>query len=1006
MDNHAPKAPMGPLPGPDPVTGALSIPAFGKAYAQAIMSDKSESYALWYIDIRNFRSVNPKFGFARGNVLLRTLANNIRKYLTHELPLARLGADRFVPLTVGYDYEEAVRLFNQVIDATNDELATLNIAYRMSLSGGIYYLRPEDLREPSFQRPLDYVSIAHRNARANPRSALVQFTDEDLRRDMRRITIEQTIDEALATGQIEVWYQPQVDYIYGEIIGAEALARWNHPTLGWISPVEFIPVLENSGRVHDLDLYVWEEACRNAGRWRSISDGKPVPISVNVSRTEILEDGLMEHFLELQRKYDLPKGSLHLEVTESALMEEADRLYGVIESMRANDMTIEMDDFGSGLLSLNMLKDVRVDVVKLDIGFMRSAISEDRGGVVLGSVIRMLQGLDTPIIAEGVESLEQAELLKNMGCHFMQGFHFSRPMPLEDFESFMSSNRAVENTTRKSRKDSHLEELTSAGVASSYLFNNAIGGMIFFFAGEGTSESILVNDQFYKECGLEREQFGDAKINPIREIDPASRATMWRAAAEAREYGAALCHAKVRITSRWIDCVMRHLGTSSRGDVFSLNIVRSGDGPQEHDVLMQTAQDASWNMDLLNQIVPNGFIKCDLSESFVFDYISPQLVATSGLSDSEFVRRFHNSLMEAVFLEDRAELMEAVYSARRGDKSFSCKVRLHHGYGSSWRDSSIIGRVRADANGRQWLYALVLLSGDVHTDDELLDEQSKNRVIAFDYELVRDLLTIHAPMPGGTTTDITFDDWLKRIDSMPDIIAPASVAKIFAITRDLRHHPIAGFTDIKCNFRGGEKQRWYHVNYTCDVDENGELAVIHGYAQDANDQMGSARWWRMQAETDQLTGLLNRTATEQEINLAMHTQGSGMMFMIDLDGFKRINDELGHLTGDAVLRDVAEALRSRFRDEDVLGRYGGDEFVAFMTLSNKEAHDIAEKRAKAIIEAVTSIDVGDGTHAACSVGIAVSRDRETTFYDLLEVADEAMYRSKENGKGTYTIIDM
>jgi hypothetical protein len=308
-----------------------------------------------------------------------------------------------------------------------------------------------------------------------------------------------------------------------------------------------------------------------------------------------------------------------------------------------------------------MLKDVRVDVVKLDIGFMRSAISEDRGGVVLGSVIRMLQGLDTPIIAEGVESLEQAELLKNMGCHFMQGFHFSRPMPLEDFESFMSSNRAVENTIRKSRKDSHLEELTSASVASSYLFNNAIGGMIFFFAGEGTSESILVNDQFYKECGLEREQFGDAKINPIREIDPASRATMWRAAAEAREYGAALCHAKVRITGRWIDCVIRHLGTSSRGDVFSLNIVRSGDGPEEHDVLMQTAQDASWNMDLLNQIVPNGFIKCDLSESFVFDYISPQLVATSGLSDSEFVRRFHNSLMEAVFLEDRAELMEAVY---------------------------------------------------------------------------------------------------------------------------------------------------------------------------------------------------------------------------------------------------------------------------------------------------------------------------------------------------------
>ena len=316
------------------------------------------------------------------------------------------------------------------------------------------------------------------------------FTEEDLERDTRRIVIEQSIDEALATGQIEVWYQPQVDYMYGEIIGAEALARWNHPELGWISPVEFIPVLENCGKVHDLDLYIWEEACRNAGRWRAASDGNPVPISVNVSRAEMFETGLLEHFKKLQRKYGLPDGSLHLEVTESAFVEEADRLYGIIEAMRDNDMVVEMDDFGSGLSSLNMLKNVPVDVVKLDMGFVRDGVNEERGGVVLSSIIRMLQGLDTPIIAEGVETLEQAEMLKNMGCHLMQGYHFSRPMPLEEFEDFVASNTSVDDAERRKRKDSRLEDLMSFDKESSYLFNEAIGGTMFFFTHDGGSESI------------------------------------------------------------------------------------------------------------------------------------------------------------------------------------------------------------------------------------------------------------------------------------------------------------------------------------------------------------------------------------------------------------------------------------------------------------------------------------------------------------------------------------
>ena len=777
--------------------------------------------ALWYVDISAFRSINPKFGYLTGNKVLHALADGIKEYLCGDLPITRLGGDRFVFVSAGFDFEGASERFEKLVEYINEAALEAGVTTTISLTGGVYYLRHADYERHDFRRALDYASIAHRKAQLDSHSSLVLFTEEDLERDTRRIVIEQSIDEALATGQIEVWYQPQVDYMYGEIIGAEALARWNHPELGWISPVEFIPVLENCGKVHDLDLYIWEEACRNAGRWRAASDGNPVPISVNVSRAEMFETGLLEHFKKLQRKYGLPDGSLHLEVTESAFVEEADRLYGIIEAMRDNDMVVEMDDFGSGLSSLNMLKNVPVDVVKLDMGFVRDGVNEERGGVVLSSVIRMLQGLDTPIIAEGVETLEQAEMLKNMGCHLMQGYHFSRPMPLEEFEDFVASNTSVDDAERRKRKDSRLEDLMSFDKESSYLFNEAIGGTMFFFTHDGGSESILVNDQFYKDCGLDREQFGASKVNPIEEIDPESRETMWRAAAEAREKGSAMCTAQVRLTGRWFEGVMRYIGSSTRGDIFSLNICRSGDLGEGERSIAQAMQNTDWSLDMLSKIVPNGLVKCEATSDMTIDYMSPRLVEASGLSGEEFLRRFHNSFIETVAVPDRSKFMAAAHDSATNGDLIDVEVRLYHGFGSLMR-VGVLGRVNADSAGKRWLYLMLLLKGMAENDgsaDALFD-----RTIPFDYYLEDDRLVIHAPLPDGTVRDIAVEDWLDNLDHMPDNISPVSAAKVLATVSDLRHHPLSGFTDLKCNLRGGDELRWYHINYTCESGEDGNTA--------------------------------------------------------------------------------------------------------------------------------------------------------------------------------------
>ena len=320
--------------------------------------------------------------------------------------------------------------------------------------------------------------------------------------------------------------------------------------------------------------------------------------------------------------------------------------------------------------------------------------------------------------------------------------------------------------------------------------------------------------------------------------------------------------------------------------------------------------------------------------------------------------------------------------------------------------TKLVGRVVGDGSERR-LYLHVMLkervsgNGGVDAEGRQLD-----RTIPFDYFMEEDRLVIREMRPDGMQRSIIMENWSTKLNDLPDNIDATSAAKALAMIRDLRHHPLSGFTDLKCSLRENDSLRWYHINYTCDADDEGNTTVVHGYAHDANDEIGSTRWWRQQAEVCQLTGLLNRNAVEQRINLLVRRSGGGMMFMIDLDGFKRVNDELGHQVGDDLLREVGATLTTQFRDTDALGRYGGDEFVAFMPLPlTGNARELAKRRADSIIDAISKIDIPDGTHAACSVGVVVCDTGDASFYDLLEIADQALYASKTAGKGCSTVRD-
>ena len=250
------------------------------------------------------------------------------------------------------------------------------------------------------------------------------------------------IDSAIENKDLMVFYQPKYN-IQGEkpvLRSAEALIRWKHPELGMISPGEFIPLFESNGLIQKLDRYVWEEAAKQVGLWKK-EYGISVPVSVNVSRMDIYFPGLKANFEYLLEKNGLEPNELMLEITESAYSENAEELISVVEVLREDGFMIEMDDFGSGYSSLNMITTIPIDALKLDMKFVRNMEKDEKSMKLVELILEIADFLQVPVIAEGVETENQMKLLKERGCEIIQGYYFSKPVPPEEFTAFFEDSK-------------------------------------------------------------------------------------------------------------------------------------------------------------------------------------------------------------------------------------------------------------------------------------------------------------------------------------------------------------------------------------------------------------------------------------------------------------------------------------------------------------------------------------------------------------------------------------
>ena len=415
----------------DPQTGIPNRAAFVRDAELLLKSNPAKKYVVCSGNVNKFKIIDDLYGFEAGDKVLHIVSVVLKYTVGSEGLCASLGGGNFA-LFFEYTPENMARLTKrEFIDCS-----VLGIAFRVTMRFGLYVAQD---RSESIMNMMNYATISMDKNSSPMENTFTMYTQEFHDQMKLETMITADMQGAMERQEFKLFFQPQYNPA-GTLVGAEVLCRWIKDD-GFIrTPDVFIPIFEKNGFIKKLDRYVWEKSFQAIQRWHSAGI-KVVPISLNISRITLKDDDIISFISDLHKNYSLPPHTVHFEITESAYMNDQKRLIGRVNGIRNLGYAIAMDDFGSGYSSLNTLKDVPIDILKLDMGFLRESENTERGGTIINSVVRMAQDLKLMTIAEGVETQNQADFLCSIGCDVLQGFLYSRPVSQAEFERIIGFSK-------------------------------------------------------------------------------------------------------------------------------------------------------------------------------------------------------------------------------------------------------------------------------------------------------------------------------------------------------------------------------------------------------------------------------------------------------------------------------------------------------------------------------------------------------------------------------------
>ena len=872
----------------DPLTNIPSAKHFFNLTRAMLDENPDEKFVFVRFDVDRFQLINDYYGTREGDQLLIYISKALKKYMSlyKHSTYGRIEADVFA---FCIDNEGVVDLIGNL----RYNIEQFNREFNVIPSFGVYSItdNKEDIAVM-----FNKAKLAAKGIKGSY-SDVYRFYDEHMSEALNNEQhIINEMGRALGARQFEVYYQPKYDILNDTLCGSEALVRWKHPVRGMISPGEFIPLFERNGYITKLDYYVWEDVCRTIRRWLDEKQ-EVVPVSVNVSRVNIYNPNIVDMFTGLLEKYDIPSNLFQLEITESAYMDDPDVMKMVMTKLHDKGFRILMDDFGSGYSSLNMLNDMNVDEIKIDMRFLAHSKDMGKSRNILASVIRMARWLKLPALVEGVETMEQLKFLRSVGCEFVQGYFYGRPMPVEEFEVIQRKKRfGSDSSVMAKNSNMNLDEMFENNPQLKWMFSDLVSAMaVYEVDGSGNVSLLRVNDTYYDLFGADE------------------------------------------VSKEFID-VTGFVADSDK-EIFSSAFLRVCDSKKREEILFNRVSDK------------NRWINLRL----------------------KYVRAVANLHIVIGALEDVTKIHE--------------NAKELADYRSALND------------GKAEKFKLLI------ADDSAVDRVMIRNVFAKDYD-------IYEANNGKDAIDIINNESIDVV--MLDLIMPQMDGQSFLEYRSMKPEllsiPVVVITAMEDDKLQTKMAAYNISDYIIKpfVPEVMEMRVNN--VLEANVRMREVIKKYSQiarlARIDQMTVVYNRVTAIKLIDeiISAESNTPHALIMVDVDNFKRYNDEYGHPAGDKIISLVAGTLRKTFRNNDIIGRLGGDEFVVFMygvdnrDLISGKCSGFNDKIMK-VVKDELKIDL------SCSFGVSLYPEHGKNFDELYSHADSALYIAKAKGKNTCVIYN-
>lgn len=466
----------------DTVANCPNKEAFIEKVQSVIEQNPDKKYRLYCGDINKYKVINELFGSDIGDAVLRTISAKFAEVLGPNGWYARITSGQFA-----FFIEESIENIQKVINLKSFDCSALGINYPITMRFGFYSMQENtDEKNLSVMNMINSAILAMDIRVTQQENTYNPFTKAIKQKQHEEAELSTLMKSALDNNEFVLWFQPQYSTSSNKLVGAEALCRWINKEGQIISPSIFIPVTEKNGFIRYLDKEIWRKAFSMIRRW--IDEGyNPVPISINISRVSLESDGIYYTIKYLKDEYRIPPELVHFEITESAYIGDEGNFLQRINLIRSLGFKIAMDDFGSGYSSLNSLKDIPIDIIKLDMGFLtnnngteeNASKRQERGGTIISSVIRMAQKLKYITVAEGVENEKQLQFLKSIGCDIIQGFLYSKPMPENAFiQILQEKNKEFNFTPDHQQSQFEIASFINPTTQESYVFDHFVGAAL------------------------------------------------------------------------------------------------------------------------------------------------------------------------------------------------------------------------------------------------------------------------------------------------------------------------------------------------------------------------------------------------------------------------------------------------------------------------------------------------------------------------------------------------